>query len=55
VLVPLATTGLALLLACAVTVRLRPVEKATIAGDLVHLALASFVAWGRFGPESFTC
>jgi hypothetical protein len=29
-------------------------EKATIMGDLVHLALAAFVAWGRFGPESFT-
>lgn len=23
-------------------------------GDLVYLALAGFVAWGRFGPESFT-
>jgi len=22
--------------------------------DLVYLALAVFVAWGRFGPESFT-
>jgi hypothetical protein len=22
--------------------------------DLVYLALAAFVAWGRFGPESFT-
>jgi hypothetical protein len=21
--------------------------------DLVYLALAVFVAWGRFGPESF--
>jgi len=22
--------------------------------DLAYLALAGFVAWGRFGPESFT-
>jgi len=22
--------------------------------DLVYLAMAGFVAWGRFGPESFT-
>jgi hypothetical protein len=54
VLVPLAATGLVLLFACAVTTRLRRGEKATIAGDLIYLALAAFVAWGRFGPESFT-
>jgi hypothetical protein len=23
-------------------------------GELVYLALAGFVAWDRFGPESFT-
>jgi hypothetical protein len=34
--------------------RLRRGEKATIVPDLVYLALAAFVAWGRFGPESFT-
>ncbi|WP_255523550.1 hypothetical protein [Salinibacterium sp. ZJ450] len=22
--------------------------------DLVYLALAAFVAWGRFGPEAFS-
>ncbi|MFF0089104.1 DoxX family protein [Streptomyces canus] len=53
-LVPLAATGLVLLFACAVTMRLRRGEKATIAGDLIYLALAAFVAWGRLGPESFT-
>lgn len=53
-LVPLAATGLVLLFACAVTMRLRRGEKATIAGDLIYLALAAFIAWGRFGPESFT-
>ncbi|MFE4960760.1 DoxX family protein [Streptomyces sp. NPDC056653] len=54
VLVPLAATGLVLLFVGAVITRLRRGEKVTIAGDLVYLALAVFVAWGRFGPESFT-
>jgi hypothetical protein len=26
----------------------------TIAADLVYLALAIFVVWGRFGPGSFS-
>jgi hypothetical protein len=54
VLVPLAATGAVLLLGGAVITRLRRGEKATIVPDLVYLALAAFVAWGRFGPESFT-
>lgn len=54
VLVPLAATGLVLLFIGAVTTRLRRGETVTIAGDLVYLALAAFVVWGRFGPESFT-
>jgi hypothetical protein len=53
VLVPLAATGAALLFAGAVIMRLRRGEKVTIVVDLVYLALAVFVAWGRFGPESF--
>jgi hypothetical protein len=53
VLVPLAATGTALLFAGAVITRLRRGEKVTIVVDLVYLALAVFVAWGRFGPESF--
>jgi VIT1/CCC1 family predicted Fe2+/Mn2+ transporter len=54
VLVPLAATGAVLLFVGAVIMRLRRAEKATIVVDLVYLALAAFVAWGRFGPESFT-
>jgi hypothetical protein len=54
VLVPLAATGLVLLFDCAVSMRLRRGERATIVGDLIYLVLAAFVAWGRFGPESFT-
>ena len=54
VLVPLAATGTALLFIGAVRMRLRRGERGTIVPDLVYLALAIFVAWGRFGPESFT-
>jgi hypothetical protein len=54
VLVPLAATGAVLLFVGAVITRLRRGEKVTIVGDLVYLAMAAFVAWGRFGPESFT-
>ena len=53
VLVPLAATGAALLFTGAVIMRLRRGEKATILVDLAYLALAVFVAWGRFGPEPF--
>src|SRR5918992_1756228 len=54
VLVPLAATGAVLLFAGAVITRLRRGEKVTIVGDLVYLAMAAFVAWGRFRPEAFT-
>jgi len=54
VLVPLAATGAVLLFVGAVIMRLRRGEKVTIMIDLVYLAMAAFVAWGRFGPESFT-
>jgi hypothetical protein len=43
-----------LLFVGAVITRLRRGENATIVVDLVYLAMAVFVAWGRFGPESFT-
>jgi uncharacterized membrane protein len=55
VLVPLAAVGLALLMVGAVITRLRRHETKAMVADLVYLALAAFVAWGRFfGPESFT-
>jgi DoxX-like family len=53
VLVPLAATGAVLLFTGAVITRLRRGERATIIGDLVYLAMAAFVAWGRFGPGAF--
>jgi hypothetical protein len=54
VLVPVTATGVALLFVGAVIMRLRRGERGTIVVDLVYLAMAVFVAWGRFGPESFT-
>ncbi len=54
-LVPLAAVGVALLMAGAVITRLRShhVAHGTALVDLAYLAMAVFVAWGRFGPEPF--
>src|SRR5918997_4351085 len=55
VLVPLAAVGLVLLMVGATITRLRRHETKLMVADLVYLALAGFVAWGRlFGPEPFT-
>lgn len=53
VLVPVAAIGVMALMAGAVIVRLRHGSRLAIPGDLAYLALAAFVAWGRFGPEPF--
>ena len=52
-LVPVAATGVALLFTGAVIMRLRRGERMTILPDLLYLALAVFVAVGRFGLEPF--
>jgi uncharacterized membrane protein YphA (DoxX/SURF4 family) len=54
VLVPLAAVGLVLLMIGAIITRLRRHEAKVIVAELAYLALAVFVALGRFGPESFT-
>ena len=54
VLVPLAALGLVLIMVGAVITRIRRREFKVMVADLVYLALTGFVAWGRFGPESFT-
>lgn len=54
VMVPVAATGLALLMACAVVFHLRRKEASTIAVPLTLLALAVVVALGRFGPAPLT-
>ncbi|MFI8517615.1 DoxX family protein [Streptomyces sp. NPDC085481] len=53
VLVPLAALGLVLMMAGAAITRIRRHETTYLVVDLIYLVLAGFVAWGRFGPESF--
>ncbi|MFG3001635.1 DoxX family protein [Streptomyces sp. NPDC048340] len=54
VLVPLAALGMVLMMTGAAITRGRRHETTLMVVDLVYLALAAFVVWGRFGPESFT-
>jgi uncharacterized membrane protein YphA (DoxX/SURF4 family) len=53
-LVPLAAVGLAFVMVGAVVVHGRRKEAMNVAVNVVLIALALFVAWGRFGPYSFT-
>ena len=53
VLVPLAASGLMLVMAGAGTIRFRRSEWKFLVGDLVFLSLFAFVAWGRFSLEPF--
>jgi hypothetical protein len=52
--VPVAALGLVAYMGGATITRIRRHELLSMVGDLVFLALAGFVVWGRFGPESFT-
>jgi uncharacterized membrane protein YphA (DoxX/SURF4 family) len=54
VLVPLAAVGLVFLMVGAIITHLRRHEAQAIVVNLALLALAVLVAWGRFGPQSFT-
>lgn len=55
VLVPLAATGLVVVMIGAIVVHARRRgESVNIMVNLAYLALAAFVALGRFGPESFS-
>ncbi|MFG3341925.1 DoxX family protein [Glycomyces sp. NPDC048151] len=53
VLVPLAATGLALLMIGAAVVHGRRKEGQAVLTNIVLLAFAAVVAWGRFGPHAF--
>jgi len=53
-LVPVAAVGLVTIMAGAVITRIRRHEFTFMLADLAYLVLATFVAWGRFGPEPFT-
>jgi hypothetical protein len=50
-LVPVTGGCVVLLFVGAVTMRLRRGERITIIGDLVYLAMALFVTWGRIWPS----
>ena len=54
VLVPLAALGLVLMMIGAAVTHARRKELPAIAVNVVLLVLAAVVAWGRFGPHSFT-
>jgi uncharacterized membrane protein YphA (DoxX/SURF4 family) len=54
ILVPIAAIGLALVMVGAAVVHTRRNEPMNVVVNLVLIALAVFVAWGRFGPYSFT-
>jgi uncharacterized membrane protein YphA (DoxX/SURF4 family) len=54
VLVPLAAVGLVLLMVGAFITHVRRGEAQGVVMTLVLFAPAVFVAWGRFGPQSFT-
>jgi len=53
ILVPLAAVGLVLVMVGAAVVHARRSEPMNVGVNLVLIALAIFVAWGRFGPYSF--
>jgi len=53
ILVPLAATGLVVVMVGAIVVHARRKENPMVIGNLVLLVLAVVVAWGRFGPYSF--
>ena len=53
ILVPMAALGLVLVMLGATATRIRRREFKLMALDLVYVALAAFVVWGRLGPESF--
>lgn len=53
ILVPVAAVGLVLLMIGAAITHARRGEVKTVPVNLLLLALAAVVAWGRFGPYSF--
>ena len=53
ILVPLAATGVAIIMIGAIITHIRRGESKEILPSAVLLALAIFVAWGRFGPYAF--
>ncbi|MBA3418863.1 MAG: DoxX family protein [Geodermatophilaceae bacterium] len=53
ILVPLAASGLVLLMIGAMVTHLRRNERSVMGVNVVLATMAVFVAWGRFGPHPF--
>lgn len=53
IMVPVTAVCWVLLMIGAMITHLRRHEKTPVAANLIYLAMAVFVAWGRFGPEPF--
>ncbi|WP_019852968.1 DoxX family protein [Actinopolyspora mortivallis] len=54
IMVPVTAVCWVLLMIGAMITHLRRHEKTPVVANLIYLAMAAFIAWGRFGPESFT-
>jgi hypothetical protein len=54
VMVPVTATCWVLLMVGAMITHGRRSESMFVLLNLIYLAIAAFIAWGRFGPESFT-
>lgn len=52
-LAPLAASGLVLLMIGAIVTHVRRKELQPVLVNMALLAMAGFVAWGRFGPHAF--
>lgn len=53
VLVPVAATGIVIIMLGAIRTHLRRNESQMVPVNVILLLLAAFVAWGRFGPHAF--
>lgn len=54
ILVPVTAVCWMLLMLCAMITHFRFREFPQVMVNVLYFALAAFIAWGRFGPESFT-
>lgn len=54
IMVPVTAVCWMLLMIGAMITHLRLGEFKLVAANLLYFAMAAFIAWGRFGPESFT-
>ncbi|MBD2868632.1 DoxX family protein [Paenibacillus arenilitoris] len=53
ILVPVTAVCWVLVMIGAIITHLRHGDNKSVVANLIYLALAVFIAWGRFGPESF--